>query len=135
MINWNHEDYEGIKWRWKYMMLKNGMLKHSVMTLNEKECDNIWGGNKYSSMNRWRTMLWHWMLMSKCDNTCCNAIEIVIVLNLNVLKWVEIVDASIRVWIWVFNEKEMNIKTLYDKIIWKYSRTLFVEIVECIQIW
>ena len=74
VINWSHENYEGIKWRWKYMMLKNGMLKHSVMTLDEKRCDNIWGGNKFSKMNRWRTMLWHWMLMSKCDNTCCNAI-------------------------------------------------------------
>ena len=32
VINWSYEDYEGIKWRWKYMMLKNGNV--------ETECDD-----------------------------------------------------------------------------------------------
>ena len=34
-----------------YEVEKKGMMKHSVMTLNEKECDNICG-NKYPKMNK-----------------------------------------------------------------------------------
>ena len=33
-----------------YEVEKKGMMKHSVMTLNEKECDNIWGEN---SIQKW----------------------------------------------------------------------------------